>query len=77
MQFPRFPRHVWICTELLISVTVWLQGLQLRIMEVGGKWFEKREVVGEGNKTKSDVVVVEQTHAYVKKGLVVSVKFVP
>lgn len=77
MQFPRFPRHVWICTELLISVTVWLQGLQLRIMEVGGKWSEKRGVVGkgEGNKTKSDVV--EQTHAYVKKGLVVSVKFVP
>lgn len=55
MQFPRFPHHVWICTELLINVTVWLQGLQLRIIEVGGKWFEKRGVVveGEGNKTKT------------------------
>lgn len=43
-------------------------------MEVGGKRFKKRGVVGEGegNKTKSDVV--EQTYAYVKKGLVVSVK---
>lgn len=46
-------------------------------MEVGGKRFEKRGVAGEreGNKTK--LGVVEQTYAYVKKGLVVSVKCVP
>lgn len=24
VQFPRFPRHVWMFTELLSNVTVWL-----------------------------------------------------